>query len=495
MTYSQNDPRWKQITIGFDSGTNDTIGKYGCYLTAIANVCEWAGHSFTPQEINDLAKHNGWFVDGDLINRDDIPALLCSNLGYVGRKNWPGPVDMSYFDDASEPNVAYIIKIDASPADGVQTHFTMVYGESGNDLYIDDSWDGARKLLSHYGTPSGVIYSAMKFVKVAPAPAAAPAYAVVPEATPRHLQLVRATNKWDCNRTDFEDRRTHPIGEFPAGYDFIATAVYTTQDGNQYFSDDAQNSGGFHIGDCTDYVAPEPMVVRPQLPAAPIKGTQAQRYTLVTTVMTFPTANDARFGTNAQTTLRPGKYYVWDKQDKFYQLGTDNSHEPVGNWINTKYNVRDEPKSVEEPKPTAPIRVVLPSEVKVGTDNDTAWKSTYKPFYPDGRADKYRALQDITFLDYGGKRGKDTIPEGQELAIPGSFVKDGVTFYRPRSGRDEYFSWFYGIPMYDDYGKPNLIKVNSVVEEMQSQMELTLRDLPRIWIDDIRRVLTKKGLK
>lgn len=175
MAYSQRDPAWRNILLGFNTSSLYTIGTSGCYVTAIANVCKWAGHDFNPQQINDICKDRNWFVDGGLISRDDIPALLCSNLGYTGRTNWTGPTDMNFFNDASSPDVAYIIEIDASKAPGIQTHFTMVWSKpDATDLEIDDSWDGVRRALSHYGSPSAVILSAMRFVRVAPPPAPAP---------------------------------------------------------------------------------------------------------------------------------------------------------------------------------------------------------------------------------------------------------------------------------------------------------------------------------
>jgi hypothetical protein len=168
MAYSQNDPAWKNDFLGNTTEPGDTVGNYGCYLTAISNVCTWAGRDLNPGEVNGLCRDNGWFTQ-DLINRDDIPALICNNLEFAGRTNWAGPTDMSFFDDASDPNVAYIIEIDASPRVGLQTHFVMVWATYKNgDLQIDDSWDGQRKKLSAYGTPSDIIYSAIKYVKKAP---------------------------------------------------------------------------------------------------------------------------------------------------------------------------------------------------------------------------------------------------------------------------------------------------------------------------------------
>jgi len=190
--YSQNDPQWRNNKIGFDTGPNDTIGNYGCYMTAIANVCSWAGNDLTPNQINDICKQNGWLVSSDLIARDDIPALLCNNLQFVGKTTWHDATSMNFFDDASDPNVAYIVCLDASQAPGIQTHFVMVWATFRNgDLEINDSWDGVRKPLSHYGNPSVIIQSATKFIKVgAPEPVPEPAPVVVEAPAPEPVPYI-----------------------------------------------------------------------------------------------------------------------------------------------------------------------------------------------------------------------------------------------------------------------------------------------------------------
>lgn len=190
--YSQNDPAWKNTKIGFDTGATDTIGNYGCYMTAIANVCSWAGNDLTPATINDLCKdHPGWLVSSDLIAIDSIPALLCTNLQYDGKTSWNDAVSMNFFADASSPDVAYIICIDASNAPGIQTHFVMVWATNGpSDLIINDSWDGVRKPLSDYGNPSVIIQSATKFSRIATPPPPPPAPVVVPTPAPPPTPVV-----------------------------------------------------------------------------------------------------------------------------------------------------------------------------------------------------------------------------------------------------------------------------------------------------------------
>lgn len=191
-SYSQRDPQWANILLGFNTSSAYTIGTAGCYMTAIANICYWAGKVITPQQVNDLCKQYNAFRDGGILTLDDVPSRICSNLHFAGRTNWSGPTPMSFFADASDTHVGYIIEIDSSSAPGVQTHFVFVWGKSGdNDLQIIDSWDGQLKLLSHYGSPSAVIQSAIKFTKdaeaAAPPPPAAPVEQPVVQPAPESV--------------------------------------------------------------------------------------------------------------------------------------------------------------------------------------------------------------------------------------------------------------------------------------------------------------------
>lgn len=168
MAYSQNDPRWKNTLLGFNTEAYANIGGYGCYITAISNVLMWNGKTYTPQQINDICKANHWFDSGGgFLNKDNVPTLIDGSIKYEGITRWNTPTPMSFFADADDPNVIYIICIDSSSSVGVQTHFVVVQGKSGaNDLIIDDSWDGVRKNLSRYGSPTIIIQSATKFRKL-----------------------------------------------------------------------------------------------------------------------------------------------------------------------------------------------------------------------------------------------------------------------------------------------------------------------------------------
>lgn len=302
----------------------------------------------------------------------------------------------------------------------------------------------------------------------------------------RQMVTIRDTYKYDCNRTDFTDRHSNPIEGVAKGFAFDCQQVYTCQDGSRYYVADPQNSGGYYVPDCDAYIPPPPPPIAP--PAAPVTVPPAERYTTITTLMTFPTSADAMSSTNGLTTLKSGTYYVWAKNGKAYQLSTDNMHEPTGNWINTLLNVPDKPKPpVVIPIPSKPV--LLPSQVKPGTESDTAWRSSYKSFYHDRHSDLYEVKQHLTMLDYSGKRNPVAVQPGDQMNVTGTFLKDGVMFYRTRSGRDEYFTWFYGISLYDDYGNIQIVKV------VDTTPKPTLKNILYWVADDVRRwwdIKTKK---
>lgn len=411
MAYSQRDPAWANILLGFNSSAAYTIGTAGCYVTAIANVCKWAGNDLNPQQINDICKQNNWFVNGGLLTRDDIPALLCSNLGYVGRTNWTGPTDINFFNDASDPNVAYIIEIDASKAPGIQTHFTMVWSKpDANDLEIDDSWDGVRKALSHYGVPSVIILCAMKFIKVAPP-------IPQPDPTPPPVPVV-----------------------------------------------------------------PDPPPYIP--PAPPIIAAPAEKYTLLTILKYYGSLGDAQSDHNAIGTIDKGSYYVFATEGIYKNISTSNMDDQ-NKWVNTLDNKTV--ISVVTPVTQSSPPALLPSEVRIGTTNDTKWMSTYRSFHMDRSSDLYEVKQDLTMFDYSGKRKPVPVPKGQQVNMVGTFYKDGVMFYRTRSIRDEFFSWYYGIPLFDDFGTVNLVKV---IETDPAKLEHRLGDYIHYWKDDFKQIGT-----
>ncbi len=177
--FSQNDLRWKWKKLGFSSW--ETIGQYGCLVTAMSNVAQAQGQDETPASINDKLKSSGGFIIDSYGQVADVRgyaalSLVAPRSRFVEQKNWPGNqvAPYSYFDVRSTTNTEIIFMLDYHPERaGVQTHFCRVIGLNAakNDIEYVDSWDGKRKWLSQLSNPYGkrpnqLIWTAGKYQKV-----------------------------------------------------------------------------------------------------------------------------------------------------------------------------------------------------------------------------------------------------------------------------------------------------------------------------------------
>lgn len=295
--------------------------------------------------------------------------------------------------------------------------------------------------------------------------------------TGKQIQLNKQpTNLWGMNY-HFDYMVDHPVEVHNQGEIWTVTNKVHHENGYDYYRREDQVDG-FNVLDCDDYTSPPPPV--PYVPpAAPEVALPAQTYTLVTTVMTFDTQQDAYFRQNAKGTMPAGKYYIFDDVDTTLYIGKDNQH-PLY-WINKKDNKLP---VVVPPVAKPPLP---PSQIKVGQADNTKWMGSYKSFHPNRSSDLYEVKQHLTMLDYSGKRNPVALQPGDKVNVPGTFLKDGVMFYRTRSARDEFFSWYYGIPLYDDYGNIQVVKV---VDTNPDRIERHLSDFVHYWKDDFKTIGT-----
>lgn len=177
--FSQNDPRWKDVLLGFS--TWEKLGPFGCFVTAGANVLQAQGTDVDPVGVNNLLKDKGLFVRDSYGQIADVAGYyaigaLSPKTQFVEQKNWPAAevAPASYFDVRSSTATEIIIMIDYHPETaGIQTHFVRVIGlnDAKNDVEIVDSYDGKRKWLSSISRAGGknpfqIIWSAGKYKKV-----------------------------------------------------------------------------------------------------------------------------------------------------------------------------------------------------------------------------------------------------------------------------------------------------------------------------------------
>ena len=136
--YSQQDPQWKEEILGFgDPG--DTIGYVGCALTSITMLLKGFGFNETPKTLNDKLKGVGGFVSAmmrwEMVNKVYPQVSLQSNV-FCETTDAP----LSAIDAALNNGQPVIVRVDSSPAPGLQWHYVLVYAREGNDYLMLDPY-------------------------------------------------------------------------------------------------------------------------------------------------------------------------------------------------------------------------------------------------------------------------------------------------------------------------------------------------------------------
>lgn len=161
--YSQNDPRWKNKTLGF--GTR-TFSEFGCLVTCFSMMLSRYGENADPLTLNNRFKamnQNG-FSGSDIFFI--APAWLIDHVKYWG--NYTGDRFSTiphtvYRSDLIAEIDAYLARgdgvmfqVDSEPADpyhfDAEQHWVLALARQGNDYLIMDPIDGRpASLLAKYG--------------------------------------------------------------------------------------------------------------------------------------------------------------------------------------------------------------------------------------------------------------------------------------------------------------------------------------------------------
>jgi hypothetical protein len=135
---SQQDPQWKQDILGFgDPG--DTIGYVGCALTSVAMLLSGHGYAETPKSLNEKLKGVNGFVSAGI--RWGAVSQIYPNVtlkAYIPCSMSDAP--LAQIDAALAAGQPAIVQVDRSPADGIQTHWVVLYGKKGDDYLMLDPW-------------------------------------------------------------------------------------------------------------------------------------------------------------------------------------------------------------------------------------------------------------------------------------------------------------------------------------------------------------------
>lgn len=461
--------------------SNLTIAEIGCFVTADCNLLEDIGQEIAPDALNSFYTNKGIYAY-DLTDKasDDItwgsvtrynPSVVVAEVGGAG---WPN----SNFS---------IVKFYYQGSSGIMiTHFCKVHDWAAKQII--DSYDGQVKTVglgTYYGEPvAWAIFTHTTAVPVATLPY------TQQNIDPKQVQLIKDAYRYNLTFPTVQAVTAGHEGISPKGTSFMAQAIIHHDDGYDYYMPNLTDPSGFLVNDCQDYVAP-PYVP----PAAPVPVTKPETYTLLTTVVYYSNAQDAVNDTNAKTTLPAGIYYVFAKNNGMLNLSTNNVKD-MQQWINPAQNIEQaapavvvEPVPEPTPVPVEPVAVLKPSEVTIGTEADTAWQATYVSFHPDRSPDTYELLLDYTMQEYSGKRGPVTLSQDKRINICGKFEKNGIWFYRPRDYKNDVtFVWYYGIPLFDDEGKPTMKKI------LDETLPQHVGDLFRLWKNDLKNYLGDKPI-
>lgn len=152
--YSQNDLRWKNVLLGFNTDPKYTIGSQGCLITCLAMASCYYGFENTPLEINDKLKKVQGFVDGGKYVWNSIEKVINIQENFFRTPTLLTDIQVEDIRNQLDAGYPVMLEIDAIPStSGLDMHFVLATGYNPadeNDISIVDPWDGSTKSLKAY---------------------------------------------------------------------------------------------------------------------------------------------------------------------------------------------------------------------------------------------------------------------------------------------------------------------------------------------------------
>jgi hypothetical protein len=136
--HSQQNPQWKNDLLGFGD-PDDTIGYVGCALTSVAMLLSGHGYAETPKSLNQKLKNVSGFVSAGI--RWGAVSQIYPKVtlkAFIPCTTSDAP--LAQIDAALAAGQPAIVQVDRSPAEGIQTHWVVLYGKKGDDYLMLDPW-------------------------------------------------------------------------------------------------------------------------------------------------------------------------------------------------------------------------------------------------------------------------------------------------------------------------------------------------------------------
>lgn len=161
-SYSQRDPAWKDVLLGFNT-SKYTIGTDGCLITAITNYLNAIGKNETPKTLNEKIKGVRGFVNGGWFVWESLNKIFPDvKLAYTSPRFDGVDTPPAFFDSMKEKiddGYALLLEIDFNPSQvGEQMHWVLVHGYEDGEFLIADPWSGEKTVLSVYGKPENITF-------------------------------------------------------------------------------------------------------------------------------------------------------------------------------------------------------------------------------------------------------------------------------------------------------------------------------------------------
>lgn len=150
---NQQDPKWSNVLLGFNTSYPYTIGNYGCLITSQSMVCEYYGYPITPDKLNIKLKDINGFVSGGLYVWGSLPKVYPIKEKKI---DTPAPLtdaQMTEIKKAIDSGYPVMFCIDYSPStSALDTHYVVALEYQTNDFTVADPIDGTVKQLSKYSS-------------------------------------------------------------------------------------------------------------------------------------------------------------------------------------------------------------------------------------------------------------------------------------------------------------------------------------------------------
>lgn len=160
---SQNFSRWASKKLG--TSTVTTIGSHGCVLCGLTMIVNYFKHETDPAKLNDDLVRAKGFVNGNLVVWGAINQIYSDIQidwdNYIECADVPAPLEK--IDNLLAGRIPVLVKVDFSPAAGLQDHWVLIKGKNG-DYLINDPWTGEEYFFTaKYGDPVKNIYKIVAY--------------------------------------------------------------------------------------------------------------------------------------------------------------------------------------------------------------------------------------------------------------------------------------------------------------------------------------------